>query len=240
VILVAGGFFGAKALSHDSNAAASVATGNSGAAPNGGGRGGRPGTVGTITSISGNTLTVKSAATNTNVDVTASDTTRVTASTTVPVSAIVDGDRIVVTGSASGTTVSATAITDLGSSTGSAPNGGPGGNAGPAGDGGGVGTGPGNRSGGLTSGTVTGTTSGAITISVADGTTTTVQISPSTLVTKNVESSVGALEIGDSVRVSGTAATDGSVAATSISEGATAGFGGGAGPNGPPGTGTAS
>jgi hypothetical protein len=229
VLLVVGGFFGAKALSSNSNASASPSTANSGAGLNGGGRGGQPGTFGTIESISGDTLTVKSTATNASVKVVASSSTRVTASTTVGLDSIVTGDRIFVTGAASGTAVTATGITDLGSSAANPPNGGAGANPNrPGGTGGGNGPAA-NRGGGFTTGTVTSTTPGTIVITAADGTVTTVTTSSSTTVTKNVDSSVGALKVGESVRVVGTTASDGSVTATSISQGNTGGLGGGFG-----------
>ncbi len=65
-----------------------------------------------------------------------------------------------------------------------------------------------------------------IVVSALDGTTLTVKTSATTVVTKSVDSSVGALAVGQTIRAIGTTATDGSVSATSITEGNAGGFGG--------------
>ncbi len=155
IALVAGGFFGAKALSHKSSpsvSTAGAATANGNENNNGNGAGGtgrnfrRPGTAGTITSISGNTLTVKSATTNSAVKVTTSSSTRVTTTKTVPLTSIAKGDRIFVTGTKAGSVVTATRVADMGSAAGS-PNFGGGGAPGGQG-GGGFGRGAGGGQGG--------------------------------------------------------------------------------------------
>jgi hypothetical protein len=242
IVLVAGGFFVAKAMA-GSASGSSTATGgapaNGSANTNGNnGQGRGPGTSGTIMSISGDTLTVKDTATNSTVSVTTSSSTRVTLAQSVAVGSVVKGDRIFVTGTTSGNSVDATTISDLGSSTSNLPTGGGGGPAGRTpgeGGGGGANAPPGGQraGGGLTTGTVSSVTSGTIVVSAADGSTTTVKTSTSTTVTKSVAGSVKSLKIGDSVRVVGTTG-NGSVAATTITEG-DSGFGGFGGGNRPPG-----
>lgn len=230
LVLVVGGFFGAKALSAK-KASASVSTGASTPAVGGGfsGPGGRPDTFGTIASIAGNALTVQDAASNTAVKVETSNATRVTVAKSVAVSSIASGDRISVTGATSGSTITATRITDMGPvSTTSPPRGvgvtRPPGGSGRAGFGPG---GPGGASaGGFASGTVTGVSGDSIVISTHSGHNVTVRTSASTTVTKNETATLNALQVGESVRVSGTTSSDGSVVATSISEGAGSGFGG--------------
>jgi len=239
IVLVAGGFFGAKALAgtSSSNTAGATATGgaaNGNANGNGSGRlgiGRRFGTGGTIASINGNTLTVTNPESNTTTKVVTSSTTRVTVAKTVTVGDVATGDRVVVVGTKSGTTVTATRINDMGSANAVVPNpnrapGGPGGvNVPPGDDGGRRGFGP--PGGGFTAGTVTSVASGTIVVKAADGTTTTVKTSASTAVTKNVASSVSALKVGDAVRAVGATASDGTVTATSITQGEGGfGFGG--------------
>ncbi len=166
--------------------------------------------------------------------VTTSGTTRVTLAKTVAVAAIAKGDRIFVTGAASGTTVTATRITDLGDATRALPAGGA---NGPPGDGegraglgarGGANRVGGNAGGGFTAGTVASVGGGTIVVTTAGGTSTTVKTTATTVVTKDVEGTVSALKPGDTVRVIGTTSGNGSVTATAITEGA-GGFGGFAG-----------
>jgi hypothetical protein len=265
IVLVVGGFFGAKAMAGSSNGSSTAtsgaaASGNGNANGNANGNNGQgrgPGTSGTIASISGSTLTVKDTATNSTVNVTTSSSTRVTLAQSVAVGSVVKGDRIFVTGATSGSTVEATTISDLGSSTSNLPagGGGPAGRTPGEGAGGGANAPPGGRGpgaqgagaqgagaqgagaqgagGGLTAGTVSSVSSGTIVVSAADGSSTTVKTSASTTVTKSVAGSVSSLKIGDSVRVVGTT-SNGSVAATAITEG-DSGFGGFGAGNRPPG-----
>jgi Domain of unknown function (DUF5666) len=244
VVLVVGGFLGARALS--GNSSASATTGAPAPAASGvlSGPGGRPGTFGTIASIAGNTITVNDTASGTSVKVSTSSTTQVTVAKTVGVSAIAGGDRISVTGAISGSTITATRITDMGPQSATSPtrsaggaNAPAGGNRGGFGAGGPGGTGAGG--GGFASGTVKSVSGDSIVISTRSGSTLTVKTSASTTVTKNVSSTSSALQVGQSVRVSGPTSSDGSVAATSISEGAGGGFGGfGAGRTAPAGSGS--
>lgn len=107
--------------------------------------------------------------------------------------------------------------------------GGPGGTAGDAPTGGGM--------GGFTSGTVTAVDGDTVTLKLTDGSTVKVTTTADTTVTTTKESAVGDLAEGDTLTVMGEADSDGNVAATSITEGAT-GFGGGMGGGGTPPTGT--
>ncbi|GAB3607860.1 hypothetical protein GCM10027413_32690 [Conyzicola nivalis] len=91
----------------------------------------------------------------------------------------------------------------------------------------------GGAGGGFTSGTVIAVDGDTVTIETSDGSTVTVTTTDDTTVTTTEDSSVSALAEGDSLTVVGEADDDGSVAATSISEGAT-GFGGGMGGGTPP------
>jgi hypothetical protein len=247
IVLVAAGFFGAKAISGKSNSTtAAGATQN--VAGNGSfnqnGTGGR-GTGGTIATIDGNTLTIKDTANNTQVKVVTSGTTRVTVSKTIAVADIAVGDRILVTGTKSANKIAATRIADMGSAADAptgGPNGGPNGNGSVPAGGGGFGA-PGSRrfgngtggngtagngagaNGGFTIGTVDSVSSGTIVVSTFGGTKTTVTTTPATTVTKNVTGTLGDLKVGDTVRVGGTTEADGSVTATSVNEGS-GGFGG--------------
>jgi hypothetical protein len=79
--------------------------------------------------------------------------------------------------------------------------------------------------GDLTTGTVTAVDGSTVTLELTDGSTVTVTTTDDTTVTTTDESTVDALTNGDSLTVMGDADDDGTVAATSITEGAT-GFGG--------------
>ena len=87
--------------------------------------------------------------------------------------------------------------------------------------------------GGFTSGTIVSIDGTTIAVKAQDGTQKTVTTSTDTMVTKTSASSVGALKKGETVTVIGATGSDGSVTATTISEGAglRGGFGraGGAG-----------
>jgi hypothetical protein len=196
-------------------------------------------------------LTVKDRQ-NQSVKVTTSDSTRITIEKTVTVSDIATGDRISVTGTQSGTTIAASRITVLnmqlrapgsGSQGGATPGSGSGTNGsqngfGPPGgfnrQGGPPGTGKiGNSTGGVNGrppggfafGTVTKVDGGTITISGFNGSTTTVTTTSSTVVTKSVQGALSDLKVGQNIRAVGTTGSDGTVAATSINEGAGGGFG---------------
>jgi hypothetical protein len=71
---------------------------------------------------------------------------------------------------------------------------------------------------------------GATTVKGSDGTTYTLTTSPTTVVSLVKPSSLGGLQVGQTVRVSGTTAADGTVTATSVREGVTGGPGGPGGP----------
>jgi hypothetical protein len=106
---------------------------------------------------------------------------------------------------------------------------------------GGGGTAPdgatGGAGGGFTSGTVVSVDGSTIVLETSDGERVTITASDDTTVTTTEDSSVDALAEGDELTVVGEADDAGDVTATSISEGATMGFGGGMGGGTPP-TGT--
>jgi hypothetical protein len=85
--------------------------------------------------------------------------------------------------------------------------------------------------GGFVSGEVTATANGTLTVKETDGTVVKVTTTSSTEVVKRTTSSVSALKVGETVSVRGTT-SNGTIAATSIDEGASSGFGG---PGGAPG-----
>lgn len=267
VAIAVGAFFVTKAVAGGGSSPAAASTGNSNSnAGNGSSFQSRfPGASGRITAIDGSTLTLQDRQ-NRSVKVTTTGGTRVTLEKTVAVSDIAKGDRISVTGKRSGTTIAATrvAIADLqatapdgnGAQGGATPGYGPQG-FGPNGFGGRQrGEGPpvtdangnptgvapdvtnGRTRGDFAFGTVTSIVGDKITISGFDGSSITVTTTSSTTVTKNVPGSFSDLEVGQNVRAIGTTGSDGTVAATSISEGADgfAAFGGSRG--GPPAQGT--
>jgi hypothetical protein len=88
--------------------------------------------------------------------------------------------------------------------------------------------------GGFTTGTVVSVDGGTIVLETSDGEQVTITASDDTTVTTTEDSSVDALAEGDELTVIGEADDAGDVTATSISEGATAGFGGGMGGGTPP------
>lgn len=85
----------------------------------------------------------------------------------------------------------------------------------------------GGAAGGFTSGTIVSVKDGKLVIKTSDGTEKTVTTGDSTTVTATSDADLSDLKKGDTVRVVGSTGDDGSVTATSISEGDT-GFGGGA------------
>jgi hypothetical protein len=95
----------------------------------------------------------------------------------------------------------------------------------------------GGAGGGFTSGTVVSVDGSTIVLETSDGEQVTITASEDTTVTTTEDSSVDALAEGDELTVVGEADDAGDVTATSISEGATMGFGGGMGGGTPP-TGT--
>ena len=87
--------------------------------------------------------------------------------------------------------------------------------------------------GGMTAGTIVSISGSSIVLKEANGTTVTVNTTGSTTVTRNTKSTVTSLKAGETIRVSG-ANSGGTVTATTITEGKTAG--GGFRPGGTPGS----
>ena len=152
-----------------------------------------------------------------------SASTTVTRASSGAVSDIKQGDHLVVAGSASGSTIAADRITDSGSTATNAP-------AGPRG---------GNLR--FAAGTVSSINGSTLTITESDSTKVTVTTSGGTAVTTASAASVLDLAAGETVEVSGTTASDGTVTATAIREGQDvaprAGFGPGGFAGGFPGAG---
>jgi hypothetical protein len=254
IAMVLGGFFGARAFTGKSGAAASPAASPTSGGSSAGGLGGRPGTSGTIASMNGASITVTDAQLGTTVSVTTSSATRVTVTKTVALSDIVKGDSVVVTGTGSGRAITATRISDSG--TRAAGSGGRAGGrfggrfgaggrlngSGPPGSGPGRGAPPGSGSGtgGFAAGTVTNVHGNTLVLASRNGSAaTTVTTTASTTVTKTMSASLTDLKVGESVQISGTTGPNGVVAATSIREGGGFGFrGGGFGAGGSPPAGT--
>ena len=244
VVVAVGAFFVAKSVAGGGGSSPAAASTNSASGSqqngqNGSGFAGRiPGSAGTITAINGTTLTIQDRQ-NQSVKVTTTSSTRVSVQTTVPLSSIANGDRISATGTQSGTTVAATRITVMNlqgaGQFGQRANGGTG-NGGPPAEGAGGfprrnggtnGTGSGNApASGFAFGTVTNVSGGTITISSFNGSTMTITTTSSTKVTKSEPGSLSDLKVGQTIRATGTTASDGTVAATAINEGAGGGFGG--------------
>jgi hypothetical protein len=239
VVIAVVAFVVARSVSNNDGtpaaSAAAPANGNAGApsvygapgAANGWRRG--LGTFGTISAIDGSTLTVTDRANQATKVVTNSKTVvRTTAE--AEVGDIAPGDRVVVTGPTSGSTIAATRVVDMGDDTSGGPFGGgigQGGGNTPNGQfrpGNGEGTPP-NRGDGFANrgdfalGTVTKVSGTTITIKTDDGSSTTVTTSSSTTITKTRTSSVKALRVGQSVVVRGTTSSDGTVTASMISDG---------------------
>jgi len=76
--------------------------------------------------------------------------------------------------------------------------------------------GAGRARGGLTSGQITNVQGDNITLQMSDGTTKTVSLSASTVISKLATTTTADLSVGETVSVTGAAASDGSVAAQSI------------------------
>jgi hypothetical protein len=81
----------------------------------------------------------------------------------------------------------------------------------------GTGTGAAGALGGATTGTVTEVTGSTLYVTNASGDLVKVTVGPTATVDRNASSSLGALQVGDTVVVEGTKAANGSVAATSVS-----------------------
>lgn len=188
--------------------------------PDFGGPGGGPGgvTAGTLSAVNGSTLSVTTRS-GAIVKVVTSGTTVVTQRVTGTVSDIQSGHHVLVLGTTSG---AAQQITDLGTATAvQGPAGGP-------------------RGDDSASGTVAGISGSTLTLTKDDGSTLSMTTSPSTRVDLVRSIPVSSLATGETVRVMGTTASDGTVTAAVIDEGTAGGFGpGGPGfgsgaPGGPP------
>ncbi len=178
-----------------------------------------------------------------------------TTSETVTLGDIAVGDHVTIVGSTSGSDVTAERIVDSGTEAAAGFGGGRGqppadGQGAPSGQtpptdqsgnpvtppsGGqfpGQGQNGGGR-GGFVRGQVTAVDGSTLTVTGQDGTTYTVTASSTTTVTKTKTGSLSDLAVGDEVSVMGATGSDGTVAATRISEGALGGgFGGGQFPGG--------
>lgn len=231
---------GANLASSSTQGLAAAGQNGPGGGPGGfGGPGGRGGD-GTIASIDGSTIKMTTQA-GTTVNVVTSPSTTVTVSSTGASSDIKAGDNVRVTGTTSGTTVTADEITDSGTTAladgpgggrgfppggGAAPNGAAAPTGGAAANNGGAG-GPngGFRGDGRppTSGVVKSVNGSSFTVTPTDGTTVTVATSSATTVTLVKPSTVQALKVGDTIEANGATATDGTVTASSIRSGALGG-----------------
>jgi hypothetical protein len=180
---------------------------------------------GTIAAINGNTITLNTQTGVAKVQTTPSTT--VTVTSTGAVSQIATGDRVVVSGTPSGTTIAADTISDVGKSPqGGGPFGGNGqrvrrgfrrfGNGQGNFNGGPNGQSPNGRS--FAVGTVTAVNGSTLTIKTANGTTDTVTTTSSTNVTITKAGSVSDLKSGDQITVIGNTA-NGVTTATRIAEG---------------------
>jgi hypothetical protein len=214
------------ASSGTSNLAAGGGAGGAGGAGGFGGPGGR-GNVGTIASIDGSTIKMSTQDAST-VSVVTSSSTTVTLSSTGALADVNVGDNVRITGTTSDSTVAATSITDSGSTAlgdgpgapgfggpppGAAPSNATTGATPPAG---------GNRptGGPGTTGVVKSVNGSSFTVTTSAGATVTATTSSSTAVTVVKPGTLAALKVGDTIQVNGTAATDGTLTATSIRSGA--------------------
>ena len=226
VAIAGAAIFGVNLASH-SSATASGPGGFAGG-PGGAGFAGGPGrgTRGTIASIDGSTLTVKTA--TGTAKVTTSSATAVSASSAGSLSSVSAGDHLLVIGSTSGSTVTATSIIDRGSAATSTANAGaPGGGGGGAPSGAPTGTGGagflgGSGGGPPVSGTVTQVNAGHITMTGTDGTTYTVVATSATPITIEKPATLAGLATGEQVSVMGQT-TGTTIAADRIIEGTTVG-----------------
>ncbi len=228
-VLAVGSVVGISVVS--GHTASSAATTTAAAGQNGGPGGGfGGGTAGTISAIDGSTITL-TGTTGTATKVTTSSSTTVTSSATAALGDIAVGDQVSVMGTISGTDVTAQRITD----TGTTADAGPGQGQAPPSGSGQTGQAPPSGAGGPGAGArgqVTSIDGSTMVITATDGTVYTVTTSSTTTVTKVTTSSLSALSVGEQVQVRGSTATDGTVTAERITEGAATGFPGGGG--GPP------
>jgi len=187
---------------------------------------------GTITSINGLSLIVAESRSGSSVSVATSGSTRVTVTTPVALNEIAKGDSVVVTGTGSGTAITASHISDMGTRTagfvgraGEFASG-----AGPNAIGRarrGLGSrGSANPTGAFAVGTVTSVNGSTFVISPRgeSGTPAVVTTTSSTTVTKRVPAALADLKVGQPVQIIGTTASNGVIAATAIREGGS-GFG---------------
>lgn len=209
---------------------ATPAADNAGSAASGGS--GRRGTAGTLTSVKGSTLTVKTAAGQT-VTVKTSSSTTVTRSAPASVGDIRVGDRVTVRSTSAATnTVVADRIVDRGTTDGlpggpaAADGGAHNGQQGQGDSGSGAPADGGNNTpradatGAMTAGTVSSVNGTTITVTGSGGTVTTVTTTPSTVVTVFQPSTLAALAVGQTVRVTGVPDSSGTVTASALQEGA--------------------
>ena len=214
------------AKANASNATAPATAGANGAT----GFAGRPGTSGTIASINGSTLTIADQ-TGASTNVTAGSATKVSLAKPATLADVKVGDRITATGTSTGTNaITAARVSDQGTATTNtnAPNG----SGRPGGPSSGSGTGAGAQPpGGFANGTVASINADTITITTRQGTSQTVTVTSATTYTKSTPGAVSDLRVGQSVAVTGTTGSNGTVTATAIREGSTGlgargGFGG--------------
>lgn len=177
----------------------------------GGGAGKAPGVVGTVSAVSGTTLTVTSkglgkstTATATTYTVDASNATVTKAGAASSASAIAVGDTVMVQGTVSGTSVTATSIRDGVGGTGKAPT--------P------VITGNGEP---VVGGAVTAVSGTTLTVTNKSNVTYTIDASSATVEKGNVTSSISNVAVGDNVVVQGTV-NGTSVTASSVIDSGTA------------------
>jgi hypothetical protein len=242
VVALVGGVVGFRLATGGKSAvsATTVQNGSAPAAAAGGGRRFGGGLVGTLASVSGDTLIVTTAS-GVKTTVHTSSATTFTQTVDGSINDVKVGDHVLAMGASAGTNhITAQRITDSGTEAatfGTQRQGAPPGAVPPAG------TGNGNvpnrtrtrPPGSFAAGTVKSISGSTLVVTGTDGTTlTTVDTTSSTTVSVVKTISVQALTTGETVRVQGTTAADGSVTATAVREGA-GGFGaGGFGPGGPP------